>query len=132
MQLHKLKKALWTPNNVQNIGVIDNLQPKLLPFYRDELLHSRPTDCHQVKAIGVAHIVTAPDLNLSPFAHETSSVEATKGGKFTEVYYMDISFLQLPSHIYNTPSSILNKAIRIGLYCICTVLSTDSQSIYDI
>ena len=56
MQLHKLKKALWTPNNVQNIGVIDNLQPKLLPFYRDELLHSRPTDCHQVKAIGVAHM----------------------------------------------------------------------------
>ena len=68
MQLHKLKKALWTPNNVQNIGVIDNLQPKLLPFYRDELLHSRPTDCHQLKAIGVAHIVTAPDLNLSLFA----------------------------------------------------------------
>ena len=98
MQLHTLKKALWTPNNVQNIGVIDNLQPKLLPFYRDELLHSRPTDCHQVKAIGVAHIVTAPDLNLSPFAHETSSVEGTKGGKFTEVYCMDISFLQLPSH----------------------------------
>ena len=99
MQLHKLKKALWTPNNVQNIGVIDNLQPKLLPFYRDELLHSRPTDCHQVKAIGVAHIVTAPDLNLSPFAHETSFVEGTKGGKFREVYCMDISFLQLPSHI---------------------------------
>ena len=36
---------------MQNIGVIDNLQPKLLPFYRDELLHSRPTDCHQLKAI---------------------------------------------------------------------------------
>ena len=85
MQLHTLKKALWTPNNVQNIGVIDNLQPKLLPFYRDVLLHSRPTDCHQVKAIGVARIVTAPDLNLSPFAHETSSVEGTKGGKFKEV-----------------------------------------------
>jgi len=99
MQLHTLKKALWTPNNVQNIGVIDNLQPKLLPFYRDELLHSRPTDCHQLKAIGDAHIVTAPDLNLSPFAHETSSVEGTKGGKFREVYCMDISFLQLPSHM---------------------------------
>ena len=100
MQLYELKKALWTPNNVQNIGVIDNLQPKLLPFYRDELLHSRPTDCHQLKAIGVAHIVSAPDLNLSPFAHETSSVKGTKGGKFTEVYCMDISFLQLPSHIF--------------------------------
>ena len=99
MQLHTLKKALWTPNNVQNIGVIDNLQPKLLPFYRDELLHSRPTDCHQVKAIGVAHIVTAPDLNLSPFAHEISSVEAPKEGKFEEAYSMDISFLQLPSHM---------------------------------
>ena len=79
--------------------MIDNLQAKLLPFYRDELLHSRPTDCHQLKAIGVAHIVTAPDLNLSLFAHETSSVEGTKGGKFMEVYCMDISFLQLPSHI---------------------------------
>ena len=44
--------------------------------------------------------MTAPDLNLSPFAHEISSVEATKGGKFTEVQYMDISFLQLPSHIW--------------------------------
>ena len=74
MQLHKLKKALWTPNNVQNIGVIDNLQPKLLPFYRDELLHSRPTDCHQVKAKRVAHIVTALYSNLSP-AHEISSVQ---------------------------------------------------------
>merc|ERR1711949_119682 len=81
------------------VTFFDNLQPKLLPFYRDELLHSRPTDCHQLKAIGVAHIVTAPDLNLSPFAHETSSVEGTNGGKFREVYYMDISFLQLPSHI---------------------------------
>ena len=85
MQLYKLIKALWTPNNVQNIGVIDNLQPKLLPFYRVKLLHFRPTDCHQVKAIGVAHIVTAQDLNLSPFAHETSSVEGTKGGKFEDV-----------------------------------------------
>ena len=31
-----------------------------------------------------AHIVTAPDLNLSPFAHDTSSVEGTKGGKIME------------------------------------------------
>ena len=30
-------------------------------------------------------LVTAPDLNLSPFAHETSSVEGTKGDKFREV-----------------------------------------------
>ena len=104
MQLHMLKKALWTPNNVQNIGVIDNLQPKLLPFYRDELLHSRPTDCHQLKAIGDAHIVTAPDLNLSPFTHEISSLEAPKEGKFKEAYSMDmdISFLQLPSHLWYT------------------------------
>ena len=70
---------------MQNIGVIDNLQPKLLPFYIDEFLHSRPTDCHQLKAKGVAHIVTAPDLNLSLFAHETTSVEGTKGGKFKDV-----------------------------------------------
>ena len=52
-----------------------------------------------INSKGDAHIVTVPDLNLSPFAHETSSVEAAKGGKFREVYYMDISFLQLPSHI---------------------------------
>ena len=91
---------------MQNISVIDNLQPKLLPFYRDELLHSRPTDCHQLKAIGVAHIVTAPDLNLSPFAHEISSVEAPKGGKFTGLLCMDISFLQLPSHIQKLSCNI--------------------------
>ena len=102
MQLHTLKKALWTPNNVQNIGVIDNLQPKLLPFYRDELLHSRPTDCHQLKAIGGAHIVTAPVLNFSPFAHKISSVEAPKGGKFEDNLCMDTSFLQQPSQIYFT------------------------------
>ena len=92
MQLHTLKKALWTPNNVQNIGVIDNLQPKLLPFYRDELLHSRPTDCHQVKAIGVAHIVTSPDLNLSPFAHETSSVKGIKGISYTSPFHASTHF----------------------------------------
>ena len=38
----------------------------------------------------IAHIVTAPDLNLSPFAHEISSVEAPKEGKFEEAYSMDI------------------------------------------
>merc|ERR1711949_6808 len=81
------------------VTFFDNLQPKLLPFYRDELLHSRPTDCHQLKVIGDAHIVTAPDLNLSPFTHEISSVEAPKEGKFKEAYSMDISLLQLPSHI---------------------------------
>ena len=59
MQLHKLKKALWTPNNVQNIGVIDNLQPKLLPFFDDVLLHFRLTDSHQVKDKRVAHTVAA-------------------------------------------------------------------------
>ena len=59
MQLHKLRKALWTANNVQNIGVIDNLQPKLLPFFDDVLLHSRLTDSHQVKDKRVAHAVAA-------------------------------------------------------------------------
>ena len=67
----------------------------------------------QVKAIGVAHIVTAPDLNLSPFAHETSSVEGTKGGKFREVYYMDISFLQLPSHIYYILSLLKQSLVEM-------------------
>ena len=76
-----LKNILFNFDNAK----IRFLKPKLLPFYRDVLLHSRPTDCHQLKAIGDAHIVTAPDLNLSPFAHETSSVEGTKGGKFKEV-----------------------------------------------
>ena len=75
MQLHTLKKALWTPNNVQNIGVIDNLQPKLLPFYRDELLHSRLTDSHQVKAKRVPNTESATYSNLSPVAHEISSVQ---------------------------------------------------------
>ena len=59
MRKYKLKKVLWTSNSVQNIGVIDNLQPKFLPFFRDELLHFRPTNCHQVKAKRVAHVVTA-------------------------------------------------------------------------
>ena len=65
--------------------MIANFQPKLLPFFEDVLLHSRLTDSHQVKDKGVAYIVTAPDLNLSPFAHETSSVDGTKGGKFEDV-----------------------------------------------
>ena len=91
-----LKNILFNFDNAK----IRFLKPKLLPFYRDELLHSRPTDCHQLKAIGDAHIVTAPDLNLSPFTHEISSVEAPKEGKFKEAYSMDISFLQLPSHIH--------------------------------
>ena len=35
-------------------------------------------------------------------AHEISSVEAIKGGQFTDNLCMDISFLQLPSHmLYN-------------------------------
>ena len=62
--------------------------------------HHFLTDSHQVKDKRDAHIVTAPDLNLSPFAHEISSVEAPKEGKFKEAYSMDISFLQLPSHMY--------------------------------
>ena len=44
---------------MQNIGVIDNLQPKLLPFFDDVLLHSRLTDSHQVKDKRVAHTVAA-------------------------------------------------------------------------
>ena len=34
-----------------------------------------------------------------PLLKPCGSVEGTKGGKFTEVYCIDISFLQLPSHI---------------------------------
>ena len=64
--------------------------------------------------------MTATVLNFSPFAHEISSVEATKGGKFTEVYYMDISFLQLPSHIsilcIYSSTFILNKTDLKILY----------------
>ena len=61
--------------------------------------------------------MTAPDLNLSPFAHEISSVEATIGGKFTEVQYMDISFLQLPSHIsvLTVTKSIAKNEIEIDM-----------------
>ena len=101
MRLYKLKKVLWTPNSVQNIGVIDNFQQKLVPFFGDVLLHSRLMDCHQVKAKRAGHIVTvtATYLNFIPVAHEISSVEAFKGGKFEEESCINISFLQLPSHI---------------------------------
>ena len=34
--------------------LIDNVQPKLLPFFGDALLHSRVTDSHQVKDKSVA------------------------------------------------------------------------------
>ena len=43
--------------------------------------------------------MTATYLNLSPVAHEISSVEALKEGKFEEDSYINISFLQLTSHI---------------------------------
>ena len=72
---------------------------EIIAFFLDILLHSRLTDSHQVKDKRVAHIVTAQFLNISQFAHEISSVEAHKGGKFTDNSCMDISFLQLPSHI---------------------------------
>ena len=104
MGLNKLKKAFWTPNNEQNIGVIDNLQPKFLPFFGDELLHSRPMNYHQVKAKRVPNTVTATYLNFSPDAHEISSVEATKGSKFEEDSCIDILFQQLPSHMHRSTS----------------------------
>ena len=44
---------------MQNIGVIDNLEPKLLRFFDDVLLHSRLMDSHQVKDERVAHTVAA-------------------------------------------------------------------------
>ena len=39
------------------------------------------------------------DLNFSQVAHEISSVEAPKGGKLTDDLCINISFIQLPSHI---------------------------------
>ena len=59
-------------------------------------------DSHQVKDKRVAHIGTATYSNLSPFAHEIRSVEASKGGKFEGDSCMDISFLQQPSHMRPT------------------------------
>ena len=60
-------------------------------LFGDELLHSRLTDCHHVTY-----------LNLSSVAHEISSVEAPKGGKYEDNLCMDTSFLQQPSQIYFT------------------------------
>ena len=79
-----------------------------MPFFGDELLYSKLAYCHQVKAERVAQIVTATYLNFSTVAHEISSVEAPKGGKFEEDSCIDISFLQLPSHIY-LDSKEMNK-----------------------
>ena len=45
----------------------------------------------------LAHIVTATYSNLSPVAHEMSSVQLSKVSKLTEDSCMDISFL-LPSY----------------------------------
>ena len=50
--------------------------------------------------------MTATVLNFSPFAHEISSVEAPKGGKFTEDSCIHILFLQLPSHITRQPDQV--------------------------
>ena len=67
----------------------------------DVLLQSRLTDCLQVKAKRVAHIVTATYSNLSQVAHEISFYwGASKGSKLEEELYMDVSFLQLPSHMF--------------------------------
>jgi len=79
--------------------VIANFQPKLLPFFEDVLLHSRLTDSHQVKDGGVAWAGTAKVLDFGPFAHEMGSVEAPKGGGFRDGSCINVSFLQLPSHI---------------------------------
>ena len=56
-------------------------------------------DCHQVKAKRFPNTVTATYINWSPVAHEISSGEAPKGGKFKDNSCIDISFLQLPSHV---------------------------------
>ena len=40
---------------VQNIGVIANFQPKLLPFCGNVLLHSSLTDSHHVKDKRIVH-----------------------------------------------------------------------------
>ena len=82
-------------------------------FFGDVLLHTKLTDCHQVKAKRVAHIVTASNSNLSPVAHEISSAQPSKGGKFTEDACMDISFLRLPSHI-QLLSSCFPAAVQLS------------------
>ena len=61
---------------------MDVFAAKIITFFGIELLHSMPMDCQQIKAKRVPFIV--PATNLSPFAHEISSGETTKGGKFTE------------------------------------------------
>ena len=48
----------------------------------------------------VLNTVTLTYSNLSSVAHEISFGEVLKGGKSAEGSCMDISFLQLPSHMY--------------------------------
>ena len=56
-----------------------------------KLLHSRPTDVHKVeRQKGPKYSTVSPTYyNFSPVAHEISSGEAPKRGKFTEGSCMD-------------------------------------------
>ena len=53
--------------------------------------------------------MTATYSNLSQVAHEISSGEASKGGKFEEGLYMDILFLQLVFEIARERLRIVKK-----------------------
>ena len=88
---HHLILTCYNPANTTFSMQIAVFTAKIIAFFL-EMYFSTPDK-------RVPQAVTATVLNFSPFAHEISSVEAPKGGKFTEVQYMDISFLQLPSHI---------------------------------
>ena len=57
-------------------------------------------------------------FKFQPSCNEISSVEANKGGKFTDNLCMDISFLQLPSHIYWMDTILYtNELCMYGLSC---------------
>ena len=99
IRLKNLEKVLWTPNSVRNFGVIDNLQPKLLLLFGDVLLHSMPMDCHQEKSQK-----GSKNSDSSIFKFESSCTWNKLWGSsqrrlFEENSYINISFIQLPSHM---------------------------------
>ena len=66
--------------------------------------------------------------NLSPVAHDISSVGAPKGGKFTEDSCMEISFLRLPSHICLS-MSFVNLLMKLSESYNCTAMQRQQDHI---
>ena len=123
MQLHTLKKAFWTPNNVQNIGVIDNY---CLFLKMNCSIHSMPTDCHQAKAKRVPNTVTATDSNLSPVAHEISSRQIHRGLVHGWIFFPTATL----SYSVRPDPNYLNPNIHYLQLCVYVHLSISFQYFY--